>query len=67
MWTIAVIFASSVQNVGQFSSQADCDRALAQFQKPGVVAGCVQQPTAEQSMAQAQRMMNQFMNSMNSR
>ncbi len=67
MWTIAVIFASSVQNVGQFSSQADCDRALAQFQKPGVVAGCVQQPTAEQSMAQAQRMMNQFMNSINSR
>jgi len=67
MWTIAVIFASSVQNVGQFSSQADCDRALAQFQKPGVVAGCVQQPTAEQSMAQAQRMMNQFMNSMNAR
>ena len=65
MWTIAVIFATSVQNVGQFSSQADCDRALAQFQKPGVVAGCVQQPTAEQSMAQAQRMMNQFMNSMN--
>jgi hypothetical protein len=51
--------------VGQFASQADCDRALAQFQKPGVVAGCVQQPTAEQSMAQAQRMMNQFMNSMN--
>ena len=65
MWTIAVIFASSVQNVGQFSSQADCDRALAQFQKPGVVAGCVQQATPEQSMAQAQRMMNQFMNSMN--
>jgi hypothetical protein len=67
MWTIAVIFASSVQNVGQFSSQADCDRALAQFQKPGVVAGCVQQPTAEQSMAQAQRMMNQFMNSVNTK
>ncbi len=67
MWTIAVIFASSVQNVGQFSSQADCDRALAQFQKPGVVAGCVQQPTAEQNMAQAQRMMNQFMNNMNSK
>ena len=67
MWTIAVIFASSVQNVGQFSSQADCDRALAQFQKPGVVAGCVQQATPEQSMAQAQRMMNQFMNSMNSK
>jgi hypothetical protein len=67
MWTIAVIFASSVQNVGQFSNQADCDRALAQFQKPGVVAGCVQQPTAEQSMAQAQRMMNQFMNNMNSK
>jgi hypothetical protein len=67
MWTIAVIFASSVQNVGQFSSQADCDRALAQFQKPGVVAGCVQQPTAEQSMAQAQHMMNQFMNSVNTK
>ena len=65
MWTIAVIFASSVQNVGQFSSQADCERAVAQFQKPGVVAGCVQQATPEQSMAQAQRMMNQFMNSMN--
>ena len=64
MWTIAVIFASSVQNVGQFASQADCDRALAQFQKPGVVAGCVQQPTPEQSLAQAQRMMNAFINSM---
>ena len=65
MWTIAVIFASSVQNVGQFSSQSDCDRALVQFQKPGVVAGCVQQANPEQSMAQAQRMMNQFMNNMN--
>jgi hypothetical protein len=64
MWTIAVIFATSVQNVGQFSSQADCDRALAQFQKPGVTAGCVQQATPEQSMAQAQRMMNAFINSM---
>jgi hypothetical protein len=64
MWTIAVIFASSVQNVGQFSSQADCGRALAQFQKPGVTAGCVQQASPEQSMAQAQRMMNAFINSM---
>ena len=65
MWTIAVILASSVQNIGQFSTQADCERAVAQFQKPGVVAGCIQQATPEQSMAQAQRMMNQFMNSMN--
>jgi hypothetical protein len=67
MWTIAVIFASSVQNIGQFSTQADCERAVAQFQKPGVVAGCIQQATPEQSMAQAQRMMNQFMNNMNSK
>ena len=64
MWTIAVILASSVQNIGQFSMQADCERAVAQFQKPGVVAGCVQQPNPEQSMAQAQRMMNAFINSM---
>jgi hypothetical protein len=64
MWTIAIVLASSVQNIGQFSSQADCDRAVAQFQKPGVVAGCVQQPTPEQSLAQAQRMMNAFINSM---
>ena len=63
MWTIAVIFASSVQNIGQFSSQADCERAVTQFQKPGVVAGCIQQATPEQSMAQAQRMMNAFINS----
>jgi hypothetical protein len=64
MWTIAIVLASSVQNIGQFSTQADCDRAVAQFQKPGVVAGCVQQPTPEQSLAQAQRMMNAFINSM---
>ena len=64
MWIIAVILASSVQNIGQFSTQTDCDRAVAQFQKPGVVAGCVQQPSPEQSMAQAQRMMNAFLNSM---
>ena len=64
MWTIAVIFASSVQNMGQFQNQADCVRALAQFQKPGVVAGCIQQPTPEQSLAQAQRMMGAFINSM---
>ena len=64
MWTIAVIFASSVQNMGQFQNQSDCARALAQFQKPGVVVGCVQQPTPEQSLAQAQRMMNAFINSM---
>jgi hypothetical protein len=65
MWTIAVILASSVQNIGQFSTQADCERAVAQFQKPGVIAGCIQQATPEQSMAQAQRMMNQFMSNMN--
>ena len=65
MWTIAVILATSVQNIGQFSTQADCERAVAQFQKPGVVAGCIQQATPEQSMAQAQRMMNQFMSNMN--
>jgi hypothetical protein len=64
MWTIAIVLASSVQNIGQFSTQADCDRAVAQFQKSGVVAGCVQQPTPEQSLAQAQRMMNAFINSM---
>lgn len=64
MWTIAVILASSVQNIGQFSSQADCERAVAQFQKSGVVAGCVQQLTPEQSMAQAQRMMNAFIATM---
>jgi hypothetical protein len=64
MWTIAIVLASSVQNIGQFSTQADCDRAVAQFQKPGVTAGCVQQPTPEQSLAQAQRMMNAFINSM---
>jgi hypothetical protein len=65
MWTIAIVLASSVQNIGQFATQADCDRAVAQFQKPGVVAGCIQQATPEQSMAQAQRMMNQFMSAMN--
>jgi hypothetical protein len=65
MWTIAIVLASSVQNIGQFSTQADCERAVAQFQKPGVVAGCIQQATPEQSMAQAQRMMNQFMSNMN--
>ena len=64
MWTIAVILATSVQNIGQFSTQADCERAVAQFQKPGVVAGCIQQASPEQSMAQAQRMMNAFINSM---
>jgi len=64
MWTIAVILASSVQNIGQFPTQADCERAVAQFQKPGVVAGCVQHPSPEQSMAQAQRMVNAFINSM---
>lgn len=65
MWTIAIVLSNSVQMLGQFATQSDCERAVTQFQKPGVVAGCVQQPTAEQSMAQAQRMMNQFMNSMN--
>ena len=67
MWTIAVVLASSIQVIGQFSTQSDCERAVVQFQKPGVVAGCVQQLTPEQSMAQAQRIMNQFMNSMNSK
>lgn len=64
MWTIAVVLASSIQNIGQFSTQTDCERALKQFQQPGVVAGCVPQQTPEQAMAQAQRMMNQLMNSM---
>lgn len=65
MWTIAIVLASSIQNIGQFANQVDCERAVKQFQQPGVVAGCVPQQTPEQAMANAQRMMNQFMSSMN--
>ena len=64
MWTIAIVLTSTIQTLGQFATQSECERAVAQFQKPGVVAGCVQQPTPEQSMAQAQRMMNAFIATM---
>jgi hypothetical protein len=61
MWTIAIILSSTIQSVGQFATQNECERALKQFQLPGVIAGCVNQPTAEQSMSQALQMLNSFM------
>ena len=64
MYTIAIVLTSTIQTLGQFATKAECEQALAQFQKPGVVAGCVSQPTPEQSLAQAQRIMNAFIATM---
>ena len=61
MYNLILVLATGVTTVGNYSNLNSCQAQLAQFQKQNVTAACVQQPSAEQSMAQAQAMMKNFM------
>jgi len=60
MYSLILVLAQGVTPVGTYADLATCQTQLAQFHKQNVTAACVQQPTPEQSMAQAQRMMQSF-------
>jgi hypothetical protein len=61
MYNLILVLATGVTTVGNYTNFNSCQDALVQFQKQNVTAACVQQPSPEQSMAQAQAMMLNFM------
>ena len=61
MYNLILVLATGVTTVGNYANINSCQAALAQFQKQNVTAACVQQPSPEQSMAQALVMMQNFM------
>lgn len=61
MYNLILILAAGVTTVGNYADLNTCQAGLVQFQKQNVTAACVQQPSPEQSMAQAQAMMQNFM------
>jgi hypothetical protein len=64
MYQLILVLATGVSTVGTYSDLNTCQAHLAQFHKQNVTAACVQQPTPEQSMAQAQSIMKSFMRMM---
>ena len=61
MYNLILVLTTGVATVGNYADLTTCQVSAAQFQKQNVTAACVQQPSAEQSMAQAQAMMKNFM------
>ena len=61
MYNLILVLATGVTTVGNYANLNTCQTELAQFHKQNVTAACVQQPSAEQSMAQAQAMLKNFM------
>ena len=61
MYNLILVLATGVATVGNYTDLKACQDGAAQFHKQNVTAACVQQPNAEQSMAQAQTLMKNFM------
>jgi hypothetical protein len=61
MYNLILVLATGVATVGNYADLNTCQVSAAQFQKQNVTAACVQQASAEQNMAQAQAMMQNFM------
>jgi len=61
VYQLILVLATGVSTVGTYADLNTCQANLAQFHRQNVTAACVQQPTPEQSMAQAQSVMRSFM------
>ena len=61
MYNLILVLATGVTTVGNYTNLNSCQAELAQFHKQKVTAACVQQPSPEQSMAQARVIMQSFM------
>jgi hypothetical protein len=64
VYQLILVLATGVSTVGTYADLTTCQAHLAQFHRQNVTAACVQQPTPEQSMAQAQSVMRSFMRMM---
>jgi len=64
MYNLILVLATGVTTVGNYADLTACQAELAQFHKQNITAACVQQPSAEQSMAKAMVMMQNFIKSM---
>ena len=61
MYNLILVLATGVTTVGNYADLTACQASAVQFHKQNVTAACVQQPSPEQSMAQAQTLMKNFM------
>lgn len=61
MYNLILVLATGVTTVGNYTNLNSCQAELSQFHKQNVTAACVQQPSPEQSMAQARVIMQSFM------
>jgi hypothetical protein len=66
VYSLILVLAQGITTVGTYNDLNLCQAQLAQFRQQEIKAACVQQPTPEQSMAQAQRMMQSFLKLMES-
>jgi hypothetical protein len=64
MYQLILVLATGVSTVGTYTDLHACQAHLAQFHRQNVTAACVQQPTPEQNLAQAQSIMKSFMRMM---
>jgi hypothetical protein len=60
VYQLILVLASGVTTVGTYTDLTTCQSHLAQFHQQNVTAACVQQPTPEESLARAQKMMQSF-------
>ena len=59
-WALVLITAGSLQTVGTYSVEADCQAAVKAANSQGIKALCVQQQSPEAAVAQMQRLMDQM-------
>ena len=64
MYNLILILATGVTTVGNYADLTACQAELSQFHKQNITAACVQQASAEQSMAKTMVMMQNFIKSM---
>ena len=61
IYSLIFITAAGIQPYGAYANLFDCQAAAKEFQRQEIKAGCVRQQSQEESIAQAQIMMKNFM------
>lgn len=66
-WALILIVSGSLQTVGYYATEAECQAAVKSANAQGVKALCVQQQSPEQAVAQMQRLMDQMIKGIDNR
>lgn len=66
-WALVLLTAAGLQTVGVYDQQDVCERAASSWRKQDVKAGCIQQQSPEQAVAQMQRILKSMMQEVDNR